>query len=202
MGWAGLGLAGQGSARQGFFERVTDGVHRTTIYKRTMKPSQKVDVVEKDYKNEGEMLLDAMRLNSSHGKTLDVYDKTRCIIMAEKYKLPEMEIASALSMTVEKLQKLKLGRTGSKQTGKTKKAEPIALKRTIKHMKGTVLSREQAEVNEKLSGMNQPFYINQVIMLIESELMNMADEIVVERLSVLYRLLSRMPGLKKKAKIA
>lgn len=163
--------------------RVADGFHRTKMYKSKCGDDYEVSVIEKTYANDGEFLLDAIRYNANHGRNLTPNDRTHCLIIAEKMGVPQDQLASALSMTVEKLGQMRVGRIGKMRVGLTQ--APVALKQTIKHMAGKVLTKQQCEANDRLSGMNQVFYVNQVITLIESGLLDKEDEKLMSRLAVL-----------------
>jgi len=68
----------------------------------------------------------------------------------------------------------------------------VPLKQTIRHMRGRNLTKEQSAANDKLSGMNQSFYVNQLITLIESKLLDSEDEQLFERLKHLHGLLEEL----------
>jgi hypothetical protein len=89
-------------------------------------------------------------------------------------------------MTVENLTELRAGRTA--------KADhmTVPLKRTIQHMAGRTLTAAQMAVNKKLSGMEQLFYVNQIVLLIENGLLDMANEDLVERLRHLAGLIRKL----------
>lgn len=147
-------------------KRITDGFHRWRAYRNLYGVDHEVECVEKTYKNEGEMLLDAMRFNASHGRALTAHDKAHCLIIAKKFKLSDHIIAQALNLTTGRIgaiRSTKIGRLGTK---------PIALKRTIRHMAGRSITKPQVTANEKLGGMNQLFYVNQIKILIKSDLID------------------------------
>ena len=164
-------------------KRVVDGFHRVRAAIRRDENAE-VTVIEKTYKGEGDIFLDAMRYNATHGARLDPCDRTRCTIIAERLSIPLDAVAGALHMPVDKLGGLQDHRTASIAGGNL-----IPLKRTILHMEGRRLTKAQNEVNDKLSGMNQAFYVKQVIMLIENGLLDKEDEKLMERLERLDELL-------------
>jgi hypothetical protein len=93
-------------------------------------------------------------------------------------------MAGALNMPVDKLAGLRVSRTATTAGGLS-----IPLKRTIAHMAGRRLTKAQSQANDGLSGMNQSFYANQLISLIENGLLDKADEKLFERLTRLRELL-------------
>ena len=175
-------------------KRIVDGFHRVKMYRQKYDDNYKIEVIKKTYGSEKEILLDAIRLNASHGKMLSRHDRVRCILQSEKFKLKIDEVASALSMTVEKINQLKTERVGELKVGRTIRSIP--LKRTIRHMSGKRLTKRQSEVNECISGMDQKFYVNQLVMLVESDLLNRNDEILLQRLRVLWQQLGALECVK------
>ena len=196
--------------------RVIDGFHRVTAVKRFDKEKGTISAVFKKYSSEGEMFIDAMRYNATHGRTLTQYDRAHCILRAEELKLELDIVAGALSISVNKVKELRVHRIGefisgggSSMKGKGRSAMvkakdhlvPIQLKRTIEHKAGEVLTEPQVKVNEKLSRMNQSFYVHQIVMLIESDLLDKKNEPLMEKLEHLYGLLDGMFGIKAKRNV-
>lgn len=162
--------------------RCTDGFHRVRATLRRDKDGQLL-AIEKDYPNEKEMFLDAVRLNASHGYKLDPNDRTHCTIIAERLHIPLDRLAGALNMPKRELGQLRETRTARFDS------LTIPLKNTVRHMSGKRLTKEQMETNERLGGMHQVFYVNQVIMLIESKMLDKDNEQLLERLRHLDELL-------------
>ncbi len=171
--------------------RIVDGVHRHRACRRVLGDEGSIDVVVKRYANEAELLLDAIRMNATHGKNLSSFDRTRCALLAKEHKIELEELAGALSMTLDKVGKLhteKVGKLAAKKTGKYED-RLVPLKNTIRHMQGRVLNQRQVEANDKLGGMNPAFYANQVIELLEANLVDWSDEKLVETLRRLHGVL-------------
>jgi len=166
--------------------RVADGFHRVRAVLLD-DPDGEIEIIEKDYKSDKELFIDAMRLNAAHGARLDPCDRNHCVIIAERLSVPIDAVAGALHMPVDKLGGLRQNRTATVAGGLA-----IPLKRTLSHMAGRKITKAQSECNDKLSGMNQSFYVNQVIMLIENRLLNMEDEKLMERLEQLSELLEQV----------
>lgn len=147
-------------------KRIVDGFHRWKAFRQLFGEGHKVECIEKSYESDGDLFLDTMRYNASHGRALTQHDKTHCLILGEKFNLSEARIAEALNLTTARIGTLRAGRIG--KIG----ARKFALKQTIRHMAGRQLSAEQETANEKLSGMNQLFYVNQLVTLIENDLVD------------------------------
>jgi hypothetical protein len=84
-----------------------------------------------------------------------------------------------------------VNRIGELTTGRTAKAGglTVPIKQTIRRFAGRSLTPRQQEANAKLSGMNQVFYANQLIELLEAKLLNTDDDQLMERLKKLHELL-------------
>ncbi len=170
-------------------KRVIDGVHRLKAYLQLDDDDDfEIEVIEKTYKDEAAMFVDAMRLNASHGTKLDPCDRTHCLIVAERLKIPLDAVAGALHMPVDKLGNLRSTRTAKTPGGNL----VVPLKRTMRHMAGRRLTKAQIAANERSSGMNQSFYVNQIIDLIESKLLDRKDEKLLQRLQHLHGLLDTL----------
>lgn len=166
-------------------KRVADGFHRVRAVLQHGGEDADIIVIEKNYSSEAEMFLDAMRYNSAHGAKLDSCDRVHCAIIAERLSIPIEAVAGALHMPPDKLGDLKVSRTATGSGGLS-----IPIKRTFQHMAGRKLTKQQLAVNDRSSGMNQVFYVNQIIDLCESKMLNLDDEKLVERLRVLHDTLS------------
>ncbi len=171
-------------------KRVIDGFHRGKKDRMEHGPDCEVECIAKTYRNEGEMFLDAMRYNASHGRALTMYDRARCALRCKKFKLGIVAIAAALGMTPAALQAIGEGRTANVRSEKdADEGHEVALKRTIAHMSGRTISADQQIANGKLSGMQQAFYVNQLIILIESKLLDTENSELMVRLAKLAELL-------------
>jgi len=172
-------------------KRIVDGFHRWKAYRRLYGEEYSTNCIEKIYPGDSQLLLDAMRFNASHGRALTQHDKTHCILLAQKLKISSELVAEALNLTSERIGKLKTDRIG------TIGSQPLALKQTIRHMSGRKLTKRQASANEKLSGMNQMFYVNQLLTLLETDLIDTANTDLRSRLARLQEAISDF--LKKQA---
>ena len=171
-------------------KRIIDGFHRYKKHLRVYGPDATIPVVEKTYKNDAAMLLDAIRYNANHGRNLSSFDRMHSILLAGKLGLTDKAVAGALSTTVGRVEALRVSKSATVGNGKVKVTVPI--KQTIRHMAGKKLTRPQVEANKKLGGMNQLFYVNQLLTLIESDLIDKENEDLIEALRKLHQKLEGM----------
>lgn len=165
-------------------KRIIDGFHRYKKHVRCHGPDATIPVVEKTYRNDAAMLLDAIRYNANHGRNLSSFDRAHSILLAEKLGLNDKAVAGALSMTVGRVESLRISKSATVGNGKVSVTVPI--KQTIRHMAGKKLTRPQVDANKKLGGMNQLFYVNQLLTLIESDLIDKENEDLIEGLRKLH----------------
>jgi hypothetical protein len=166
-------------------KRVVDGFHRVKAHLRQLGDDAEIEVIEKRYKSDAELFLDAARYNAAHGAKLDPCDRTRCIIISQRLGIDDDAIASALHVPIERVIELRVDRTATTQGGLT-----VPLKNTVrKGFHGRTLTKRQEQANERLSGMNQQFYANQLIELIEAKMLDLSDDSLIERLRHLHGLL-------------
>lgn len=164
-------------------KRIVDGFHRRRAFMRLGGEDAEVAVVLKTYKSDAELYAEAMLANAAHGRRLTPVDYSRATTKARALGMDDLTIAKCLHLTVEKLSDLVIDR--SAKCGKV----TVPLKQTIRHMHGKKLTKEQVTANDKLSGMNQVFYVNQIITLIKSELLDTDNERLMQRLKMLHELL-------------
>lgn len=175
-------------------KRATDGFHRSIAFLKENGPNHPIDAIDHPYRSEKAMFLDAMRLNANHGRNLTSFDRAHCILLAKGFGLADKDTADALSITVNRVESIIVNKTAVKGDGKATRKQPktIAIKRTIGHKAGQKLTKGQQEANKKLGGMNQLFYVNQLIILFEADLLDSENADLMERLKVLGELIGKM----------
>lgn len=181
-------------------KQVVDGFHRVRSEMKIDGDKATVMVAEKDYRNDQAMLLDAIKCNASHGRNLTTYDRAHCAILASKLEIDDALVAGVLHVDPSYIGELLVDRSA-----KSLRGPAIPLKRTIRHMSGRKLTKVQQEANCKLGGMNQAFYVNQLITLIECDLLDSDNEVLFQRLGHLHDLLEgvALPSARNgKAKLA
>lgn len=164
--------------------RIVDGMHRErSLFKiHGEKKGKELDikVIARTYVSDNELLLDASSLNVSHGRSLTAYDKKHAILLAEKLGIAAVLIASALNMTVERVTEC---RAQCATVEQTRVVTP--LKTPIRHMEGREITQEQAAIIPKLGGNQQMFYVDQLIMLIDTEMINRENAAMLAKLEIL-----------------
>jgi len=149
-------------------KRIVDGFHRFKAYTKLKKET--VEVVWKTYHNEGELFADAVRLNSTHGRPFDPYDRQRCVQRLLGYKIKPEAISEIVRIPLARIDEITRG-FASTTSGK----EVVVKHGLIASIGNRRLTKEQVKVNESYSGMQPTFHVNQLIRLIESNLSPQTD---------------------------
>jgi hypothetical protein len=160
--------------------RIVDGFHRLRAHQRVGGANVKLKVDMRTYANEAAIFAEAVALNSAHGRILTAYDKSRCLQLGQQLGIERDALAGTLNITRERADELLLDRVAL--SGET-------LKRTVAHLAGEHLTDEQSAYNKKAGGMDQLFYINQVVALLEADAIDWDREIVGAQLRKLSTLL-------------
>jgi hypothetical protein len=182
--------------------KIIDGAHRREIYVFEDKTDVEVECIANHYANEGEMFLDAMRLNAAHGLPLSPFDRARAAAKCRKFGLGAMAIAAALGMTPDKLRAIGEGRTATVAVDRSptrddrqhapQADEEIVLKRSVKHLRGRKISPTQAEAMKALSERNQADTVEELIVLLESGLLDVESPTLMTRLRYMRELLDEL----------
>ena len=157
--------------------RLIDGFHRRRAYLRIFGDKSTVCVERRKYKEDKEAFLDALRLNSRHGKGITGSEQTGAIIKANQFKIDHESIASAMGITSERYQVITRSKIAKIDDSKME----IALKRSVMHLrrKGNKVSKSQVEAINSAPGQPQSLILLQINRLIESDLIDWDNEKVV-----------------------
>ena len=177
-------------------KRITDGWHRARAYRRFLGAQASVDVELVQYKNETEMLFDAIQRNAGHGRRFDAIDRTRCVMMLRSSGFKDVQIAMALHIPEKRVEKLAI-KVAQAPRG-SDKAVPgtcaIALKRSVSHLAGTSLNKKQVEAHATLPGTSFLLIARQLYLGLSQEMVNLEDEKLVAQLESLRDLLVKKLG--------
>lgn len=171
--------------------RVTDGWHRCRAYRRVIGDTAVVDVELVAYKNEAEMVLDAVARNSAHGRRLDAMDRTRSVIMLREVGFNDSQIGLAMHMPESRVEKISLKvAKAPKSSGQTVPGTSmITLKRSVAHMAGETLSKSQAQAHAMLPGTSFMLIAKQLHRGLAENMVNLEDARLVAMLKTLRDLL-------------
>ena len=150
-------------------KRVADGFHRATEYGR-IDADYSVAVEFKDYVNDSELFLDAVRRNARHGTALTSFDHARVITLADGWKISHADIAAALAVPLATIDKVKIARSAKATDGRS-----IQVKRSFSSLAGSVLPPKMERLNNKAQGFSASFYAEQLITLMDAGVVDWDD---------------------------
>lgn len=162
---------------------VVDGWHRIEAVRRVLGDKASIEADVREYPDKAAMFAESIKLNASHGQRLSRIDEAHCLAKAQDFQLEPAAVASLLNITAERAEDLVSRRLASSSEGS------IVLKGSTAHLAGQRLSDAQATYNRKAGGLNQTFYINQVIAMIEGDAVDWDNVRVTDGLKRLMELL-------------
>lgn len=168
--------------------RLVDGFHRTRAYLRTLGPEGVIEVEEITYTDEGQLLLDAIRRNSAHGRKMDVVDHVRAIALAQQRGIDLLQVGLVLNLPAERVKKLsvRLANTEIPAPGNIPGSLSVALKRPVQHLQGQVLTPAQAAAHQSAPGWSYLLISQQIKQAIEVGFINRGDTVLMEALGDLH----------------
>lgn len=167
-------------------KRIIDGFHRSRAASRIDPDNAEIMCIEKSYRTVAAMFEDAMRLNAGHGRRLTAVDKTHCAVKAQELGVDPEIVSGVLHIDTSKLGKLTVNRTA--KYGK----QVISLKRPMKHLSGTKLTKQQYEANSGAAGNDQRFLVNQLLSFVQSDSIDTEDQKLMDSLEKLREALNGM----------
>jgi len=145
-------------------KRISDGFHRFKAHERLGR--EMIEVVWRDYKNDAELFKDAVRMNVSHGRAFDPYDRKRAVLRLKDFGLTPRDISDVVRLPMHRVEIVIGG------FGKGFRSQSIVLKSglasTLKQQH--TLTQKQEKTNERWSGSQPAFHVNQLVLLLEAEI--------------------------------
>ena len=168
-------------------KQITDGWHRCRAYRRVHGEGCDVPVELVTYKDEGEMVMDAVRRNSCHGRRLDKMDRQRSILMLTKHGIPVTKIVDVIHIPEIVVTRL------TQNTVIVPKGHATAVpntgtapaKQCVSHMIGKRLSKEQANALQSAPGTSYVLLARQLIDAVENKLIDKDNARLLEELRLL-----------------
>jgi hypothetical protein len=97
--------------------RIIDGFHRTKATLDVYGDDADIEVEFREYANDGDMLIDAARLNASQGLPMSPKDRAHFILKARKMKIPWPAVAEALKMDTDSVKAFIEKRSATTESG-------------------------------------------------------------------------------------
>lgn len=159
--------------------RIVDGVHRVRMYRRALGDDAVVRAELRQYKDDAELFLDAVELNSAHGRKLDRHDQTRIVLRLRELNVPDHHIAMRLHVPEPQIKQLAI-RVVMSPSG------PVPSKRGLEHMRGQDMTTEQVAVMESVRSAEAGRICLELTRLLRAEMVDLSDDQTVGRLKELH----------------
>jgi SOS response regulatory protein OraA/RecX len=111
--------------------KIISGNHRVNAYLQEYGIDHEIEVIEKVYKNRGDMIAEAARENATHGNPLDGISRKRFTIALSKYGYKPEQIASIFGVAVTRVEEwgghtvCVIGKNGSRTQEPVKRGFPL-----------------------------------------------------------------------------
>lgn len=171
--------------------RIVDGYHRRRAHLKHFGPDAVVDVDVRRYATDAEAFKEAVELNAHHGRKLDAHDRTRIINRMRELEFDTQTIALTLHIPEQEVQVYAM-RVVIAPSG-----DAVPAKRGMKHMHGKPVTEEQIKVLQSVRSAEAGRLCLELTRLLDSGLVDLADDVVRDRLGVLAK--SIREALKSKA---
>lgn len=162
-------------------KRVVDGVHRRRALLKHFGEDAVTPVELRDYENDAALFLDAVDLNSAHGRKLDRHDQTRIVLRLRELHVPDQQIALRLHVPEPTITQLAI-RVVIAPSG-----EQLPSKRGLEHMRGTTLTDAQVSVMGSVRSAEAGRLCLELTRLLSAEMVDLRDEQIRARLIELER---------------
>ncbi len=119
--------------------RVVDGIHRRRAQVKVYGAAHAVKCEMRRYANEADLFIDAVALNSAHGRKLDRQDQVRIVLRLRDYHIDNRTIAVTLHVPEPVVDKLAVRIVFNNSV-------PVPSKRGFGHLQGQEVTKEQLQV--------------------------------------------------------
>lgn len=142
-------------------KKLIDGFHRIRAYQQALKVDDEVSVIMKDYKDEGEMILDAYSENNKHGFSMSTFDNKKGL-----YRLRGLGISENIIQITLGISNIKIKKWDRENVIVIVDNEKVTMpiKKGNEHLYGQEISKEVYEdMDQTYSGWNVTFHVNQIL---------------------------------------
>lgn len=169
---------------------IVSGNHRYEAYSEEYPEDHKVDVEVRKYKNEAEMIEDAVRDNARHGNPLDGISRKRAVLRLLELGKDEEAISKLFGVSVKHITKMAGEYVVVRGNGK----KPV--KRGLEHLSGQTISKKQyTEHDQSDRAMKVYSQCEQIQRWLENGWIDLEDSRNVEALTNLADVIEQKVGV-------
>lgn len=142
-------------------KRVVDGFHRYRMHDRLGHDTVEVEL--RTYASEADLFADAVRLNASHGRSFDSFDRRRAVLKLADYGYTPEQIKAIVHMPAAKLEDV------VRITATVPGGGVVVVKGGLRReLTGTHMTAARRDLNESWSGMNPAYHARQLVDLLRA----------------------------------
>lgn len=156
--------------------RVVDGFHRRRALLKFLGEDAIAPVEFRAYETEAKLFLEAVALNSVHGRRLDRHDQTRIVLKLREFGIQDNVISITLHVPEPIVERLSL-RIFTDEHG-----DAMPAKRGMEHMHGQQLTAQQVAAVGSVRSAEVGRLCIELERLLEARVVNLADAKTVQRL--------------------
>lgn len=153
--------------------RIVDGYHRRRALLKFLGSEAIAPVELREYEAEKDLFLEAVGLNSIHGRRLDRHDQTKIVLRLRELGIEDREISIRLHVPEPIVQKLAVRVVFDIDDH----AQPS--KRGLEHMQGQRLSSEQLSAVSSVRSAEAGRLCIELTKLLENRLVNLDDKSII-----------------------
>jgi hypothetical protein len=170
--------------------RLIDGLKRLSAYRKL--GVEKVNCIVKHVRDDAQFFELAVAANKAHGEPYSAYDRARVVAKAEELGIDKDRIASMLSIRLDSVEEIEKRFASANDIDNGHGFGPVPLKASVRHLAGRRLTNRQRNAHEHIGGMQQTFYVNQVLLLLEGNLLDYKNPALMSRLYSLQQALEKV----------
>lgn len=156
--------------------RVVDGLHRRRALLRFLGDEAIAPVEYRTYETDAKLFLEAVALNSVHGRRLDRHDQTRIVLRLREFGIEDRLISITLHVPEPIIEKLSL-RIVVDEEGVSQPS-----KRGFEHMRGQSLTKSQLDTMNSVRSGEVGRICIELTKMLEARLVDLSDKHIVSQL--------------------
>ncbi len=169
-------------ARFGGKNKVVDGWHRVEARKILKEEYIEADILKLE--NEKNILLEAVKRNSAHGRQFSVQERTMLILRLQNMKIEKATIAELVGIPIKDWERVIGNKLSYTATG-----QEVVLKAPLEYLAGEKISQNIIDAQEMISARSDFQILDTVIAMLENKMFDLKNAQVVERLQKISELL-------------
>lgn len=156
--------------------RVVDGIHRLHALRKFFGDETIQPVELRTYDSDAALFLEAVALNSVHGRKLDRHDQTRIVLKLREFGIADEQISVTLHVPEPILEKLALRIVIDQDD------DIVPSKRGLEHLRGQKLSQEQIDAINSVRSAEIGRICRELVRLLEARVVDLQNPLNISNM--------------------